>query len=119
MGPAVVTTKKTEMERFRGEPASSYRKRAEVDALCRRLLARVAALQKQGGRMRERAALRAFPLGTRVRLTCQCAGESSRRDHEGEWLVLRWNGDTGNYTLTRPGSDETTYAPASSLERAQ
>lgn len=105
------------VDRFPGEPASSFRMRMQLASESRKLSKRVEALERQEGRLRERAALRAFPPGTRVRLTCRCGGESSRRDHEGEWIILYWTEDAGGYKLTRPGSGETTYAVVSSLER--
>lgn len=88
-------------------------KLAEKIERARRVLRR---LLKEDARCRERATLKRFPVGTEVRLTCDCSGETAKKEHEGTWIVGRFDVDAGDFRLTR-GTDEVAYATPGSMRR--
>jgi hypothetical protein len=57
---------------------------------------------------------RAYPDGTRVRLTCSCRGYGSD-GHRGVW-VTEYKVESDDYRLTREGDGETTYAALNAIE---
>lgn len=80
--------------------------------------------QARALRVRRMEAL--WPPGTRVRLTCECDGLA--HDHKGEWFVVSYAEDAGDYRLSRKmptvdaplfsgRSGAMTYARADAFER--